>query len=331
VSLLGRSAAHDRVVRLIESAATTDAEVLITGPSGVGKEQYARLLHQRSRRSGGPFVAVNCGAIPPELFENELFGHVAGAFTGARPRAGGLVQEAEGGTLFLDEVDALHVANQVKLLRVIQEKEYRPLGESRTRKVDVRIVAATNANLANEAMANRFRQDLFFRLRVIPIEVPSLKERPEDIGLLLDHFLQRYSREYGVPTVSLSEAAHERLYSYSWPGNVRELENCARYLVCTRPGRAIEPDELPLLTLGCPAPAPVAHSRDAGESPSLVNFQQAKRELVDAFERQYLEDTLRRHNGNVAAAARSSGKHRRAFFELMRRHGISRPTRSQAM
>ncbi len=313
--MLGRSLAHQRALRLAVAAAATDAEVLVAGPSGVGKELYARLIHDRSRRSSRAFVAVNCGTLPPDLFENELFGHVAGAFTGARPRAVGLVNEADGGTLFLDEVDALHIANQVKLLRLIQEKEYRPLGESRVRRVDVRIIAATNTDLLEETRAGRFRLDLFFRLRVIPIEIAPLAERREDVPLLLDHFLERYAKEYAAPPIVLAPEARARLVSYAWPGNVRELENCVRYLACTRPGASIQVSDLPLLD-GFEA-----------ESPSVSSdqpFQEAKRQVVEAFEKRYLEDALRRANGNIAAAARASGKHRRAFFELMRRRGLCR-------
>jgi DNA-binding NtrC family response regulator len=309
--LVGTSDAHRRTLARVAAAATNDAEVLIIGPSGVGKELYARMIHQQSRRAAGPFVGVNCGAIPTELFENEMFGHVSGAFTGARPNRGGLVREAERGTLFLDEVDSLHLANQVKLLRLIQEREYRPLGEARTRKVDLRVVAASNTDLTTEAFAGRFRQDLFFRLRVIPIEVPPLCERQEDVAPLLAHFLSRYALEYGSKPVTLSVKASVRLDAYRWPGNVRELENCARYLVCTHPGETIGPDDLPLLTL-----EPV-------EAHAPRNFQSAKREVVRTFERKFLEETLARYDGNIAAAARASGKHRRAFFELMRRHGLT--------
>ncbi len=315
--MLGRSLAHESTLRLVAAAAVTDAEVLIVGPSGVGKELYARQIHDLSARASRPFVAVNCGAFPPDLFENELFGHVAGAFTGARPRAPGLVNEAEGGTLFLDEIEALHIANQVKLLRLIQEKEYRPLGEPRVRRVNVRFIAASNAELLAEVKQNRFRLDLFFRLRVIPIDVPPLRERSEDIRLLLDHFLERFAREYAVTPVRLTEPARSRLYNYPWPGNVRELENCARYLVCTRPGAVIHENDLPLL-------ADIDGSPPEEESDTGGSFQEAKRKVVDSFERRYLEDALTRNHGNIAAAARASGKHRRAFFELMRRHGLAR-------
>ena len=313
--MLGCSRAHERTLHLVAAAAATDVEVLIIGASGVGKELYARRVHEQSRRASRPFVAVNCGALPPDLFENELFGHVAGAFTGARPKAVGLVNEAAGGTLFLDEIDTLHIANQVKLLRLIQEKEYRPLGEPRARRVDVRIMAATNADLQSEIRDGRFRLDLFFRLRVIPIDVAPLKERPEDVPLLFDFFLERYAMEYGVRPFVLSRPARALLHSYHWPGNVRELENCVRFLLCTMPGSTVNVEDLPLLS---------ELARSETTVVSAGPFNDAKRAAVLAFERHYLQHALARHGGNIAAAARASGKHRRAFFELMRRHGLTR-------
>lgn len=320
VAILGRSRMHAQLLDMVSAAATHDVEVLIQGPSGVGKELYARLIHERSVRASQPFVPVNCGALPAELFENELFGHVSGAFTGARARSQGLVAEAEHGTLFLDEVDALPLSAQVKLLRFIQQKEYRPLGATRMQQSDVRIIAATNADLLAEVQAGTFRFDLFFRLRVLPLEVPPLRKRPEDIPPLLEHFLQRYSAEYGKAPVTFTEAAQERLRTYPWPGNVRELENCARFLLCTRGGSRVEVEDLPLL----PEPKPEARPEPSPRSaPAREPFQEAKRRVVDAFERAYLEQSLVEHDGNIAAAARASGKHRRAFFELMRRHGLT--------
>ncbi|MBJ6764129.1 sigma-54-dependent Fis family transcriptional regulator [Myxococcaceae bacterium JPH2] len=324
VAILGRSRAHVRLLDMVSSAATHDVEVLIQGPSGVGKELYARLIHERSHRTAQPFIPVNCGAVPPELFENELFGHVSGAFTGAKARAQGLVAEAENGTLFLDEVDALPLSAQVKLLRFIQQKEYRPLGASRALRSNVRIIAATNADLLAEVQAGTFRFDLFFRLRVVPLEVPALRERPEDIPLLMEHFLQRYAAEYGKAPVTFSDAALERLRTYSWPGNVRELENCARCLLCTRAGSRVDEGDLPLLPQARATPEMEPRPRSSAQREP---FHEAKRKVVDAFERAYVEESLVEHAGNIAAAARASGKHRRAFFELMRRHGLTLRTR----
>jgi len=291
-------------------------EVLLSGPTGVGKELYARLLHRLSHRSAEAFVPVNCGAMPSDLFENELFGHVGGAFTGARPRTEGLVMEADHGTLFLDEVDSLAPASQVKLLRLIQEKEYRRLGETRTRRADIRIVAATNADLLAAVREKRFREDLFFRLRVIPMEVPPLRERREDIQLLLSTYVAHYAAAYGLPPVTFTGAALERVRTYSWPGNVRELENCVRYLTCLRPSGAVDVADLPLLEEEERAPR--------FEEPDLtgLSLRDAKRELVTSFERAYLERALCESRGNITRAARQSGKARRAFFELMRKHGV---------
>jgi two-component system, NtrC family, response regulator GlrR len=318
--LIGDSAAHRALLEQLARMASTPAEMLISGPSGVGKELYARYVHESSPRSRFDFVAVNCGALPNELIENELFGHIHGAFTGARTRSEGLVCAAEGGTLFLDEIDALSLASQVKLLRFIQYKEYRRLGETRTRRANVRIIAATNTDLVGAVREGSFREDLFFRLRVIPIEVPALRNRPEDIPPLLAEYAEHYSRRYDIPRVSLSPAARERLYRYHWPGNIRELENCIHYLTCLQLNRVIEERDLPLL-----ADEPVDTEAETGLIGSRLrdgSFRDAKRELVDRFERAYLESMLRQSNGNIAAAARNSNKPRRVFFELMRKHGL---------
>jgi len=315
-SLVGQSLAHRKLLAQLRRVAPTDAEVLLTGPTGVGKELYARHLHSLSRRSAGAFVPVNCGALPPDLFENELFGHVGGAFTGARPHSEGLVTEADRGTLFLDEVNSLALGSQVKLLRLIQEKEYRRLGESRTRRADIRIVAATNADLVAEVRERRFREDLFFRLRVIPIAVPPLRERCEDIPPILATYVAHYAAAYGLPQISFTAAALERMRTYSWPGNIRELENCVRYLTCLQSAGLVDVDDLPLLDEGLP--------ELRREEPDLTGLplNTAKRELVSSFERKYLERALRESRGNIARAARQSGKARRAFFELMRKYGV---------
>jgi DNA-binding NtrC family response regulator len=293
--------------------ASTDAEVLISGPSGVGKELYARFVHAQSPRRDSQFIPVNCGALNGELLENELFGHIGGAFTGAQPQRLGLVAAAEGGTLFLDEVDALSPVNQVKLLRFIQEKEYRRLGETRIRRANVRFIAASNADLQMAVQAGWFRADLFFRLRVVPIFVPPLRERPEDIEPLIAEYVLRYSSEYGAPPIILNAAARTALINYSWPGNIRELENCVRYLTCLQLSRPVDVSDLPLLSA-----LDTKHESNA----SLRAFQHEKRELIDRFEREYLEHALRQSDGNISRAAQSSGKARRAFFELLRKHQI---------
>lgn len=317
VGMVGCSAVHQRLLEQLTKFAPTDAEILITGPTGVGKELYAKFVHHNSRRAKAAFVPVNCGAIPDSLLENELFGHIGGAFTGAQPRSEGLVAAAEGGTLFLDEVDTLSLPCQVKLLRFVQEKEYRRLGEARTRSANVRFVAASNADLLKAVQAGRFREDLFFRLRVIPIDVPALWRRKEDIRPLVTEYVLYYAELYTLPSITFSEAALARMESYSWPGNVRELENCVQYLTCLQLEHPVHVEDLPLLSF---------QEEETGVSPendlSGDSFQKTKRELVSLFEREYLEEALRRSGGNIAEAARASGKARRAFFELMRKHGV---------
>jgi two-component system, NtrC family, response regulator GlrR len=314
VAMVGRSSAHQQLLERLSRFALSEAEILLTGPTGVGKELYARFVHNNSSRSKAEFVPVNCGAIPDGLLENELFGHVGGAFTGALPRSDGLVVTAEGGTLFLDEVDTLSLPSQVKLLRFIQEKEYRRLGETRIRRANIRLIAATNADLQDSVRSGQFREDLFFRLRVIPIEVPPLQKRPDDIRPLLDNYIAHYAELYHVEPITFSKAALDRMEGYRWPGNVRELENCVQYLTCLRLEHSVEVEDLPLLTCDEAQSLP---TNGFGQS-----FQNAKRELVNLFEREFLEDALRRSGGNIAEAARVSGKARRAFFELMRKHGV---------
>lgn len=309
---VGVSGQHARLLALIDRVARNNVELLFIGETGVGKEQYARYAHERSARRDKPFVPVNCGSIPADLFENELFGHVGGAFTGARPSATGLVAAAEGGTLFFDEVDALAPPNQVKLLRLLQEKEYRRLGEARSQTADVRILAATNRDLVRAARAGSFREDLMFRLRVVPITVPPLRERSEDVLPLLDAFVSWYAEEYDTPPIALATAARDALVRYPWPGNIRELENLVRNLTCVHPGEVIEPAQLPLLD-----------SVNGKNGQSSGSFHQLKSTVVATFERKYIEDTLAAADGNIARAARTAGKPRRAFFELMRKHGIT--------
>ena len=317
MTLIGNSAAHRNLLDALGKVAPTDAEVLITGATGVGKELYARYVHDMSSRSAARFVAVNCGALPTELFENELFGHVGGAFTGARSRSDGLVAEAERGTLFLDEVDSLSLPSQVKLLRFIQEREYRRLGEPRIRHADVRIVSASNADLQAAVHDGRFRQDLFFRLRTFPVKVPALRERREDIAPLLEDNAERWSETYKLPRVIFGERALRRLDEYAWPGNVRELENCVKYLTCLQLARPVDPYDLPLLGSG----GETATLSDP--TASAHSFHDAKKQVVNEFELRYLENALRRNNGNIARAALESGKPRRVFFDLMRKYNLN--------
>lgn len=310
--LVGQSATHRRLLERLRRIGANDAEILIQGATGVGKELYAHYAHASGPRASRAFVPVNCGAIPPALFENELFGHVAGAFTGAHGR-NGLVEEAHSGTLFLDEVDALAPDSQVKLLRFLQNREFRRLGETRLRRVDVRIISATNHDLKRAVADGAFRSDLLFRLRVAPIFVPPLRERPADIECLLEHFTSACAGAYSLPAIELSASARRALVRYSWPGNVRELENCVRYLTCLELRRPVEVSDLELLgDLGDDLPD------DAVSVAPEADFRSAK----EQFERAYVERALRRALGNINYAARLAGKPRRAFYELMRRHQI---------
>ena len=317
--LVGASAAHKELLAKIDKVAPTDAEVLISGPTGVGKEIYATYLHRQSARAAAPFVPVNCGGLPIDLIENELFGHVGGAFTGAKSQSMGLVAAADGGTLFLDEIDSLPQPSQSKLLRFLQDKAYRRLGDTRLQRANVRIVAATNVDLMSAVRAQTFREDLFFRICVVPLKVPPLAERPDDIPPLIDAFIERCSEAYKLPRIVLNPCALARLESYVWPGNVRELENCIKYLTCLQLTRPVDLYDLPLL----------ADSELEEEKPSLDGLAKVgtlkavKRDLVNEFERSYLESALRNSGGNITAAAQSSGKPRRAFFELMRKRGVT--------
>lgn len=312
---VGVSAAHQGLLDLIDRVARSNIELLISGETGVGKEQYARYAHEQSPRRDKPFVPVNCGSIPADLFENELFGHVRGAFTGARPKTVGLVAAAQGGTLFFDEVDALAPTNQVKLLRLLQEKEYRPLGDARAQGADVRVVAATNRNLVQASRTGTFRDDLLFRLRVVPVEIPPLRERRDDVLPIIDAFVPWYATEYRVEAITFTDAARERLATYAWPGNIREAENLVRNLTCLRPGEHIGPHQLPLLE--------ETHVNGKANGKPSGSFSRMKSVIVADFERQYIEQALTSTGGNIAQAARNAGKPRRAFFEKMRRYGLT--------
>jgi two-component system, NtrC family, response regulator GlrR len=317
-SMVGASQGHRDLLEKLRKIAPTDAEVLLTGPTGSGKEMYAHFIHENSLRSGAEFVAINCAALSTDLLENQLFGHVSGAFTGARPQSDGLVAAAERGTLFLDEVDSLAPGSQVKLLRFIEEKEYRRMGELRVRKANVRLIAASNTDLLAAVHGGNFRQDLFFRLRVVPIEVPPLRERREDVPLILEEYVRRFANKYQLPALRFSRAALARLEDYDWPGNVRELENCVHYLTCLQLSRPIEPEDMPLIH---------PWSDNEETSPPRIGAQslkETKRQLISDFEKQYITEALESSGGNISHAARASGKPRRAFFELMRKYGIRR-------
>ena len=293
--IIGKSRAVSELRGLISQAATSDAGVLILGESGTGKELVARALHTGSSRSSQQFVPVNCGAIPKELLESELFGHKKGAFTGAIGDRPGMFQLANNGTIFLDEIGEMSKHLQVKLLRVLQEQEIRPVGADRVCKVDVRIVAATNKDLAAEMKAGRFRDDLYYRLNVIPITSPPLRERRSDIQLLVEHFLARHNASRPYP-ISISEEAMVLLWEYDWPGNIRELENVIERTVILSDATIIKPDALPpnirsfLSEKKIPSPAFGENGIDLAA-------------VLNEFETRMIKEAMRRTNGNKQAAA----------------------------
>jgi len=304
-SLTGISPAVVELRRQIALAAPTDSRVLIMGPNGAGKEVVARQLHRQSRRTAGPFVAVNCAAIPAELIESELFGHLKGAFTGAVESKRGKFELADGGTLFLDEVGDMSLLTQAKVLRVLQESSFTRLGGSHEVKVDVRVVAATNKNLEDEIAAGRFRQDLLFRLNVIPIRVAPLRERPEDVPLLVQEFMRRFARRIGTRPKRLTAAAMEALRSHDWPGNVREVRNLVERLMIMVPGDEITPSVLDL---------PAAAASDAGAVTTL-------KEARERFERKYIERVVASCGGNMSRAARVLGLERSHLYRKLRSLG----------
>ncbi|HBA55071.1 MAG TPA: sigma-54-dependent Fis family transcriptional regulator [Syntrophorhabdus aromaticivorans] len=309
--LVGESPAFLTEIQKIPLVARCDASVLITGETGTGKELCARAVHYLSPRSGQPFIPVSCGAIPSELVENELFGHVRGAFTGAHAPHPGLIREADGGTLFLDDIDCLPLQAQVKLLRFLQEREYKQLGSTKTNRADLRIVAATNINLENGVRDGRFRQDLFYRLNVIPVNLPALKDRKEDIPLLAYHFLAKYSRDFAKECRDFSPGAMAVLLAHGWSGNVRELENVVARAVVFSEGTTIRRGDIML------------HSPPAVDSwAPYESFRTAKARVVEQFEREYIEGLLKTHRGNITRAAQAAEKNRRAFWELIRKHRI---------
>jgi DNA-binding NtrC family response regulator len=315
-ALIGKSRCHLELLARIEKVAPTDVEVLISGPTGSGKELYAQHLHGLSARRERKFVAINCGAIPLELFENEMFGHARGAYTGAQSSSEGLVKEADGGTLFLDEVDSLALPAQVKLLRFLQQKEYRRLGHLQIQRVDVRVVAATNADLRAAVQNGSFREDLYYRLRVVPLDVAPLRERVDDIPLLIEDYADRISEAYRLPRVTLAPRALETMMKYPWPGNIRELENCLKYLTCLQLSRAVDKYDLPLFELR------LAESRATDKNLTDERFTDARNALVSDFERRYVIEALRKSNGNITQAAEEAGEYRKKIARLIKKHGI---------
>lgn len=309
-SMVGESQAFLQAIGKVPLLAGSDATVLVQGETGTGKDMVARAIHYQSRRNGHPFIPVNCGALPDHLFENELFGHAKGAFTDAATAERGLVAEAEGGTLFLDEVDAMSLAAQAKLLRFLQDLEYRPLGSARSFAADVRVIAATNKDLRQMMEARSFREDLFYRLNVLTLSIPPLRERAEDIPLLAESFLAKYVAKHGRGPVTLSEEAVHKLMGHSWPGNVRELESVIQRALLLGGSDVLTPQELDV---------PVAL---AGQAAAALSLRQAKQLTLGQFERAYLINLLRNHRGNITHAARAAGRERRSFQRLLQKYGL---------
>ncbi|HUG37891.1 MAG TPA: sigma-54 dependent transcriptional regulator [Candidatus Limnocylindrales bacterium] len=312
-ALVGRHPSMVRLYELIAQVAQTHATVLVTAESGTGKELVARAVHRQSARREQPFVAVNLAAIPDTLIESELFGHEKGAFTGAHARKLGKFELAHGGTLFLDEVGSLRVDLQAKLLRALQEREVERLGGIRTIPVDVRIIAATNVDLKQAVRTRVFREDLFYRLNVVPLTVPPLRARKSDVPLLADHFIRKYAREFKKDVRGISRGAVPALLGYEWPGNVRELENVIARSVALATRPVIRLDDLPLdLSI---------HEASGGEAaPAPLSLKDAR----DRFEQAYVLRTLERENWNQSRAARSLGVHRNTLLARLAGWGIRR-------
>jgi DNA-binding NtrC family response regulator len=318
LNLVGWSAGFSRCLDLIQRFATCDATVLIQGETGTGKELAARGIHYLGQRREFPFIPVNCGAIPDNLVENELFGHARGAYTDASEARSGVIADAEGGTLFLDEVETLNARGQVALLRFLQDQHYRPLGGKHMMVANLRVIAASNVKLPELVRRGQFRQDLLFRLNIMGLEMPPLRARQGDVAALASHFLRRFSRQYGRSEKRLSCASLELLERYGWPGNVRELENLMHREFLLARGDEIEVDAsgLDQNQLATGAGLLALNGFDG--------FRAAKAKAIAEFERNYLAQLLAETHGNVSLAARRCGKERRSLGKLLKKHGIDK-------
>jgi DNA-binding NtrC family response regulator len=334
--LIGASTAMVQVKRLGERAAKSGIPILITGESGVGKELIARALHGASDRAGKPFVAVNCGAIPENLVESILFGHEKGAFTGATDRHLGKFQEANGGVLFLDEVGELPLDMQVKLLRALQEGEVDPVGAKRPTKVDVRIISATNRDLAQAVAEGRFREDLYYRLNVFPIEAPSLRDRREDIPALVDHFVRRFNVEEGKGVTGATSQTLQLLMAYDWPGNVRQLENTVYRAIVLADGPCLQPHDFPALSglkppaaeAGAPAAPALPLTAQAyvadmpKEAPVRILDERGHVRPLEEIERDLIQLAIEIYSGHMSEVARRLGIGRSTLYRKVREQGI---------
>jgi transcriptional regulator with PAS, ATPase and Fis domain len=319
-NMIGGCSSMRRVFDLIEQVAASDVDVLVHGETGTGKELVARSIHQRSNRSAAPFVPVDCGAIPETLLESEFFGHEKGAFTGAESKRIGLLEYADQGTFFLDELGELPGLLQAKLLRTLQERKVRHVGGREEIEIDVRVVAATARDLDEMIRQGQFRQDLYYRINVVRIDLPPLRERGDDIGLLAEHLCLRYSRSMGRDVRGITPEAYQVLRQYRWPGNVRELTNVIRRALALAKGTMITVEELPedlVIAAGAPNPS------EAGATKlEPVGFFAEREAQLMKFERKYLSEILKRHEGDVRTAAAEARIPRGTLYRLMKKHGL---------
>jgi DNA-binding NtrC family response regulator len=326
-NIIGNSKQMQEIYRLIAKVAPTNSTVLITGESGTGKELIARAIHFNSQRKDRQFVPVDCAVLSENLLESELFGHIKGSFTGAIVTKPGLFEVADGGSLFLDEIGNISLAMQSKLLRFIQEREFTPVGGTKVKKVDVRLIAATNSDLQEKIKEGTFREDLFYRLNIVPISLPSLRERKEDIPLLAMHFLKKYCQEMGKNPKAFSQGAMEMLMRYSWPGNVRELENIVERAVVMTEEDTILPQHLPLPMQERPEGLTFAIPKTNEELRELKRHLRDK--AVEEAERLFVLDALSRNDWNVTRSAKDVGMLRPNFQALMRKHNIRSAEREE--
>jgi len=316
--IVGQSQAMRHLFEIVDRVADTDVTVLVRGQSGTGKELVANALHYRSPRRAKPLIKMNCAALSRELVESELFGHEKGAFTGAVGRREGKFEAADGGTFFLDEVGDMPLETQAKLLRAIQEKEFERVGGNTPIRVDVRLIAATNQDLEAAVAAGRFREDLYYRLRVVELSIPPLTERREDVPLLIDHFLREAATRFRRDLKPLTAEALRACLTHQWKGNVRELRSAVEQALLLAPGPEITPGDL----FSAPAPEPATAELPAPAVPA-GSFREAKERVVEAFERDFLAHALRRHGGNITKAAEDVGMYRQNFQQKMRDLGLT--------
>ncbi len=315
-NIVGASAAMKEIFDKIEKVSKTSANILIFGESGTGKELVARSIHTNSKRSHNAFIPIDCVALPPHLIESELFGYEKGAFTGATTMKHGLLEYAHQGTLFLDEICELSLDLQAKLLRVLQELQFRHIGGKDLIDVDIRIISATNIDPQTAIQQQKLREDLFYRLCVIPLLIPPLRERKEDIPLLVDHFLNKFIKENKFKNMDISREAMQSLISYSWPGNVRELQNLME--------RMVSLSDKPMVTIeDLPAEVVAADSRESSDFITSLPFVDAKKRIIENFEREYLMELLKRTRGNISKAAREAKLSRNSIYSLLNNYNIS--------